>query len=170
MKDVKKIIATLKKEGAVSVKATVKNAVVTKDTNDEGKDYLRIALTLDKDVPNYVLTGDEYKEGTSRFAYILSGSLGHFLSEDERTAFIKDDVCSNPIWCKAILVYSTVEILCQKVKAKEKYINPFSENGEEHEVENDNIYHHLIGFELGSMATKYADRFTEDVLFGKKED
>lgn len=170
MKDVKKIIAALKKDGAVSVKAVIKNATVTKEVNEDGKDYLRIALTLDKEIPNYVQKDDEFVEGKARFAYILSGSLGHFLSEDERTAFIKDDVCADPVWAKAILVYSSVELLCQKVKAKEKYCNPFSENEEKHEVENDNIYHHLINFELGSMAVKYAERFTEKVLFGKKED
>lgn len=171
MKDVQKIIADLKKDGAKVVNAIVKNVTATEEVAVNGKTYLRLCLTLDKEIPAYVQKGDDYIEGESRFAYILSGSVGHFLSEDEETAFIKDSVCASKVRIKAILTYAKVQLLCEKVKGKTQYCNPFSENEEKTELDNDNIFHHLIGLELGSMGRKHAQKYTEHDLFAEdKED
>lgn len=167
MKDSKAIIAAMVKDGCKLMKnVVVKNATASKQTSLNGNDYIRVVLTLNKEVDAYVLNKKtlEYEKGLTRIISVTAPSIGHHLSENEQTAFVRNTVMGDLKLLEMVLSYSKVDLLLEPVKDKQQYTNPFSENPEPHELSHDNIFVHLVGLEMGTLASKRVDKLIDKIL------
>lgn len=168
MKDSKSIIAAMLKDGCKKVEnVVVKNATArVVESKTTGNEYIRVVLTLNKEIPQYVLnrTNLEYEEGASRIIVVTGPSIAHHLSENEETAFVRNIVMGDLKLLEMVLSYSKVDLLLEPVKDKQMYINPFSESDESHELSHDNIFVHLVGLEMGTLASKRVDKLIDKIL------
>lgn len=163
MKEIKKVVAQLLKEGAEKVNGcVVKNVHVTELNN-----YTRVSLTLNKSVKQMVTTeSGDHVEGEHNVVFASSYSIGALLGENEDTAFAKNRILASPKLLEMLLSYSVVDLVLEPVKAGTEYVNPFSNktNAEPRPVDYDTIYTHIVGISLGKKAMKLLDKMENKML------
>lgn len=173
MKEIKKVVSALLKEGAERINdCIVKNVRVTKLDN-----YTRVSLTLNKPVPQYVQTeSGDYVKGEHNVVFTSSYSLAALLGESEDTAFAKNTILDSPKLLEMILSYSTIDLVCEPVKAGQEYINPFSNKNDADAklIEHDNIYCHSIKLTLSkkgfALLSKLEDKMLNEALNSSNTD
>lgn len=161
MKDIKKVVAQLQKEGAESVKNVIVKNVRIKDLDN----YTRISLTLNKDVKQMVANdAGDYEEGTNNVIFVSSYSIGAILANDENIAFAKNLVMQSPELLTMILSYAEIDILLESVKEGQEYTNPFSSSSETKTIEHDSIYVHVVDIRLGKKGQKIVQMLEDKML------
>lgn len=164
MKDVKKVVAQLLKNGAKEIdNVVVKTAsVVSTDSYDT------VRLTLNQEVPGMVretVDGEDvYKRGMTNVVWVSIYSLNAILANDPNTATARKiiiDLDDNGIigdgnMIEDFLTWATIDIIQEPVYTGNDsngnplvYINPFSDNAIPREIEHDSYYTHIIAVEPG---------------------
>ena len=142
------IIAQLIKEGAKEVKnVIVKNVTVT-----PMNEYVRLGLTLDKEVDGYKVEDD----GT----YTPSKVKVIFVS----AAFAANHLLKHPDALAMILSRAQINILQQPVKAGEEYKNPFNDNADVTTFDHDVIINHITEIKLSDFGMKRLDKLADMML------
>lgn len=161
MKDIKKVVAQLQKEGAEIIKdVIVKN--VTVSNQDE---WTRVVLTLNKNVPAMVANDKgDYVEGERNIIFTSTFSIGALLSNNEDIAFAKNLVMQTPELLTMVLSYANVTVVAEHVAKGTEYTNPFSDKAGSRIVEHDSIYHHVVDLNLGKKGQKLTGMLESKVL------
>ena len=161
MKDIKKVVAQLQKEGAESVKNVVVKNVKVKDLDN----YTRISLTLNKEVKQMVANDKgDYEEDVNNVIFVSSYSIGAILANNEEIAFAKNLIMQSPELLTMILSYAEIDILLESVKEGQEYSNPFSSSSETRTIEHDSIYAHVIDIRLGKKGEKIVQMLEDKML------
>lgn len=161
MKDIKKAVAQLLKEGAERVNNVVVKNVMVKDLDN----YTRVSLTLNKSVKQMVLNDDgDYVEGEHNVVFASTYSIGAILANNEDVAFAKNLIMQSPELLTMLLSYAEIDMVLERVTAGEEYINPFSSKTEGNVVEHDSIYCHVIDIRLGKKGNKIVSMLEDKML------
>ena len=161
MKEIKKVVAQLLKEGAESVKNVVVKNVTIKDMDN----YTRVSLTLNKEVRQMVANeSGDYVEGTNNVVFASVYSIGAVLSNDENIAFAKNLIMQSPELLTMVLSYAEVDILLENVKKGIEYINPFASKTESRVIEHDSIFAHIVDIRLGKKGLKIVEMLESKML------
>lgn len=158
----KEVIAQLLKEGAVQVKdITIKNVTVT--PLDE---YVRLGLTLDKEVDGYrqTETGD-YKPAKVNVIFVSAFTIASLLKDDDNAAFAANHLLKHPDALGMILSRATISIIQEKVASGQEYHNPFSNNDDTTPFDHDTIINHVSALTLSEFGLKRLDRLA-DMMMG----
>lgn len=164
MKDIKTVIAQLKKEGAEEVK----NLVVKNVTVKELDSYTRVSLTLNKEVRQMVEDKGEYVEGKHNVVFASTISLGAILGNNEDIAFAKNLIMTSPEILTMVLSYAEIDILLEEVTKGQKYENPFGnkvkDDEDKRQFDHDTILVHPIAIRLGKKGQKIAQMLESKML------
>lgn len=161
MKDIKKVVAQLQKEGAESVKNCVVKNVKVRDLDN----YTRVSLTLNKEVKQMIANdAGDYVEGTNNVIFVSSYSIGAILANSEDIAFAKNLIMQSPELLTMILSYAEIDILLESVKEGQEYTNPFSSSSETRTIEHDSIYAHVVDIRLGKKGEKIIQMLEDKML------
>lgn len=167
MKDIKKVVAQLLKDGATRVD----NLVVKNVTLKPFDSYVRVSLTLNKDVPAYVTSKDDsgndvYVEGQHNVIFASTYSIGAVISNIESLAFAKNYIMNSPELLGMLLSYATITIVAQPVTKDEEYRNPFSDDSSKDPIilDHDTIFHHITEISMGGVAKARLERMVDKII------
>lgn len=158
----KEIVAKLLKEGATQVKdVIIKNVTIT--PLDE---YVRLGLTLDKEVDGYRADDSgEYKESKVNVIFISAFTIAALLKDDDNAAFAANHLIKHPDALGMVLSRAKITILQEKVASGQEYRNPFaSEDADTTIFDHDTIINHIASLELGEFGLKRLDRLADMML------
>ena len=161
MKDIKKVVAQLQKEGAEII-----NNIIVKNVTVSNKDsFTQVVLTLNKNVPAMLTTenGDHVK-GENNIVFTSTYSIGAVLSNNEDIAFAKNLIMQTPELLTMVLSYAEVTIVAEPVTKGQQYTNPFSDKDKVHDVQYDSIYHHVTDIKLGKKGQKLTGLLESKVM------
>lgn len=155
------IIAQLIKEGAKEVKnVTIKNVTVT-----PMNEYVRLGLTLDKEVDGYKAEDDgTYTPSKVKVIFVSAFTIAALLKEDDDAAFAANHLLKHPDALAMIMSRAQINILQQSVKAGEEYKNPFSDNADVTAFDHDVIINHITEIKLSDFGMKRLDRLADMML------
>ena len=155
------IVAQLIKVGAKEVKnITVKNVTVT-----PMNEYVRLGLTLDKEVDGYKAEEDgTYTPSKVKVICISAFTIAALLKEDDDAAFAANHLLKHPDALAMIMSRAQINILQQSVKAGEEYKNPFSDNADVTAFDHDVIINHITNIKLSDFGMKRLDRLADMML------
>ena len=155
------IIAQLIKKGAKEVKnITVKNVTVT-----PMNEYVRLGLTLDKEVDGYKVEEDgTYTLSKVKVIFVSAFTIAALLKEDDNAAFAANHLLKHPDALAMILSRAQINILQQPVKAGEEYKNPFNDNADATAFDHDTIINHITYIKLSDFGMKRLDRLADMML------
>lgn len=155
------IIAQLIKEGAKEVKnVIVKNVTVT-----PMNEYVRLGLTLDKEVDGYKAEDDgTYTPSKVKVIFVSAFTIAALLKEDDDAAFAANHLLKHPDALAMIMSRAQINILQQSVKAGEEYKNPFSDNADVTAFDHDVIINHITNIKLSDFGIKRLDRLADMML------
>ena len=155
------IIAQLIKKGAKEVKnVTVKNVTVT-----PMNEYVRLGLTLDKEVDGYKAEDDgTYTPSKVKVIFVSAFTIAALLKEDDDAAFAANHLLKHPDALAMILSRAQINILQQYVKANEEYKNPWSDNADVTAFDHDVIINHITNIKLSDFGIKRLDRLADMML------
>ena len=155
------IIAQLIKEGAKEVKnVTIKNVTVT-----PMNEYVRLGLTLDKEVDGYKAEEDgTYTPSKVKVIFVSAFTIAALLKEDDDAAFAANHLLKHPDALAMIMSRAQINILQQSVKAGEEYKNPFSDNADVTAFDHDVIINHITNIKLSDFGIKRLDRLADMML------
>lgn len=167
MKDIKKVVAQLLKDGA----QRVDNLVVKNVTLKPFDTYVRVGLTLNKDVPAYVASKDEsgndiYVEGQHNVIFASTYSIGAVISNIESLAFAKNYIMNSPELLGMLLSYATITVVAQPVTKDEEYLNPFSDDSGKDPIiiDHNTIFHHITEISMGGVAKARLERMVDKII------
>lgn len=164
--ETKSVIERLTREGAVLHKdVVVKNVTISKEPN-----YVRVGLTVDKDLPSYVVDKEtgEYVLGTSNVIFTSTYSLSSILKENDDTAFAANYLVTNPNAFSVLLSRAKLNVLQQNVKAHTEYVNPF--NGATTEFDHDVIIYNIIDIiSMSNIGTKALSKIFDTLMSAQPE-
>ena len=154
-------IAQLIKEGAKEVKnVTIKNVTVT-----PMNEYVRLGLTLDKEVDGYKVEDDgTYTPSKVKVIFVSAFTIAALLKEDDNAAFAANHLLKHPDALAMIMSRAQINILQQPVKAGEEYKNPFNDNADVTEFDHDVIINHITEIKLSDFGMKRLDRLADMML------
>lgn len=156
MKDVKKVVSTLLRKGAVRVdNIVVKSAYVSEDGS-------WVVLTLNQNIPMYVQKVDDdgvvtFEKGEGNRLFVSTISVNAVLGNNPMVANLRSLIMSNDENIKDLFSYATIDIIAENVNEGDDYINPFSDSTEGRTIEHSSIYHHLISIEVGDNGEELID-------------
>ena len=155
------IIAQLIKKGAKEVKnVTIKNVTVT-----PMNEYVRLGLTLDKEVDGYKVEDDgTYTPTKVKVIFVSAFTIAALLKEDDNAAFAVNHLIKHPDALAMVISRAQTNILQQPVKAGEEYKNPFSNNADVTAFDHDVIINHIIDIKLSDFGMKRLDRLADMML------
>ena len=155
------IIAQLIKEGAKEVKnVTIKNVTVT-----PMNEYVRLGLTLDKEVDGYKAEEDgTYTPSKVKVIFVSAFTIAALLKEDDDAAFAANHLLKHPDALAMIMSRAQINILQQPVKAGEEYKNPFNDNADVTAFDHDVIINHITNIKLSDFGIKRLDRLADMML------
>ena len=155
------IIAQLIKKGAKEIKnVTVKNVTVT-----PMNEYVRLGLTLDKEVDGYKVEDDgTYTPSKVKVIFVSAFTIAALLKEDDNAAFAANHLLKHPDALAMIMSRAQINILQQPVKAGEEYKNPFNDNADATAVDHDVIINHITEIKLSDFGMKRLDRLADMML------
>ena len=159
--DKKEVIASLLKNGGVAVKD-----VKVKNVNAVGMDtYVRVSLTLDKEVDGYRANEDgTYSLGKTNVIFVSLYSLTSVLKDNEHTAFAVNHILENVKAIGVLLSGATISIIQEPVKEGTDYVNPWSNKGESVKIEHDSIFNHVIDINLSQMGMTMIGRLADSLM------
>lgn len=160
--EAKDVIAQLIKNGAKEIKGVVvKNVTVT--PMDE---YIRLGLTLNKEVDGYrVNDNDEYEEAKTKIVFVSAFTIAALLKESDDAAFAANHLVKHPDALAMIMSRATITIVQERVKAETEYKNPFaSETAETTVFDHDTIINHVTEIKLSDFGLKRLDRLADLML------
>lgn len=145
------------------------NSVRIKNVNFTEKDnYTMISFTLASTIRGFVSKdgGVTYEEGQTNTIFTSLYAIVGALKEDEELGWMANSFLENPQALNLIFNGSTVDILQQEVAAGEEFKNPFStrEDIEPQVYDHDLIINHILGFKLGKVGMKMADRLADKLM------
>lgn len=145
------------------------NSVRIKNVNFTEKDnYTMISFTLASAIRGFVSKdgGVTYEEGQTNTIFTSLYAIVGALKEDEELGWMANAFLENPQALNLIFNGSTVDILQQEVAAGEEFKNPFStrEDIEPQVYDHDLIINHILGFKLGKVGMKMADRLADKLM------
>ena len=154
-------IAQLVKNGAKEVKnVTVKNVTVTPINV-----YVRLGLTLDKEVDGYKAEDDgTYTPSKVKVIFVSAFTIAELLKEDDNAAFAANHLLKHPDALAMILSRAQINILQQPVKAGEEYKNPFNDNADATAFDHDVIINHITEIKLSDFGMKRLDKLADMML------
>lgn len=159
----KEVVAMLLKNGGKLVKdLTLKNVTVTVMEN-----YVRIALTVDKELDGMIAQEDgTYKEGKTKVIFVSLYSITAQLKDNENAAFAVNDLLRNPNGAEVILSRAKINVIQEAVKAGMDYKNPWSEKEDASitHFDHNTIINHVIDIELSDRANALLDRLALNKL------
>ena len=155
------IIAQLVKNGAKEVKnVTVKNVTVT-----PMNEYVRLGLTLDKEVDGYKAEEDgTYTPSKVKVIFVSAFTIAALLKEDDNAAFAANHLLKHPDALAMIMSRAQINILQQPVKAGEEYKNPFNDDADATAFDHDVIINHITEIKLSDFGIKRLDRLADMML------
>lgn len=145
------------------------NSVRIKNVNFTEKDnYTMISFTLTTAIRGFVSKdgGVTYEEGQTNTVFTSLYAIVGALKEDEELGWMANALLVNPQALNLIFNGSTVDILQQEVSAGEEFRNPFStrEDVELQVYDHNLIINHILGFKLGKVGMKMADRLADKLM------
>lgn len=145
------------------------NSVRIKNVNFTEKDnYTMISFTLGNAIRGFVSKdgGITYEEGQTNTVFTSLYAIVGALKEDEELGWMGNALLENPQALNLIFNGSTVDILQQEVSAGEEFRNPFStrEDVEPQVYDHNLIINHILGFKLGKVGMKMADRLADKLM------
>lgn len=158
----KEIIAELLRNGGVSVKdLKVKNVTVTRCEN-----YVRLGITLDKQVKGIVTkdNGVTYEEGETNVIFVSLYSITSLLKDDDDAAFAANHLVEHPDAMSIILSRASLNIIQETVEAGTEYKNPWSTNAEATVFDHKTIITHVTDVTLSDFAVRKLDRLADSLL------
>lgn len=158
--NINEIIAQLIKEGAKEIKnVTIKNVTVT-----PMNEYVRLGLTLDKEVDGYKTDEDgTYTPSKVKVIFVSAFTITALLKEDDNAAFAANHLLKHPDALGMILSRATINVIQQPVKAGEEYKNPFN-NADSTTFDHDTIINHITNIQLSDFGMKRLDRLADMML------
>ena len=155
------IIAQLIKKGAKEVKnVTIKNVTVT-----PMNEYVRLGLTLDKEVDGYKVEDDgTYTPSKVKVIFVSAFTIAALLKEDDNAAFAANHLLKHPDALAMIMSRAQINILQQPVKAGEEYKNPFNDNADVTAFDHDVIINHITEIKLSDFGMKRLDKLADMML------
>lgn len=145
------------------------NSIRIKNVNYTEKDnYTMISFSLATPIRGFVSNdgGITYEEGNTNTMFTSSYAISGALKEDEELGWMANALLDNPQALNLIFNGAQIDILQQHISAGEEYKNPFSTRTEvEPQVyDHDIIINHIIGFKLGKVGLKMADKLADKML------
>lgn len=145
------------------------NSIRIKNVNYTEKDnYTMISFSLATPIRGFVSNdgGVTYEEGNTNIMFTSSYAISGALKEDEELGWMANALLDNPQALNLIFNGAQIDILQQHISAGEEYKNPFSTRTEvEPQVyDHDIIINHIIGFKLGKVGLKMADKLADKML------
>ena len=155
------IVAQLIKKGAKEIKnVTVKNVTVT-----PMNEYVRLGLTLDKEVDGYKAEDDgTYTPSKVKIIFVSAFTIAALLKEDDDAAFAANHLLKHPDALAMIMSRAQINILQQSVKAGEEYKNPFSDNADATAFDHDVIINNITEIKLSDFGMKRLDKLADMML------
>lgn len=162
-KNFKSIVRSIIANGANKCTNVVKNVNITEKDN-----YTMVSFTLQNRVKGFVSNdgGITYESGLTNVIYTSLYAIVGTMKEDENLSWMANFVMSNPSILNLVLNGSKITFLQQEIAMGEEYINPFStqQDPEPNYFDHDVIINHVIGFELGNMGKKMADKLADKIM------
>ena len=158
----KDIIAQLLKEGAKSVKdVVIKNVTVTPTEK-----YIRLGLTLDKEVDGYRANEDgNYVPAKVNVIFVSAFTIASLLKDDENAAFAANHLLSHPDALGIVLSRAKITILQESVASGTDYKNPFSsENSDSVVFTHDAIINHISSLTLSEFGLNRLDKLADKMM------
>lgn len=145
------------------------NSARIKNVNYTEKDnYTMISFTLGTNIDGYVSkdNGVTYELGKTNILFTSLFAIVGAMKEDEELSWMANALLENPQVLNLILNGGTVDILQQEIPAGVEFSNPFStkENPDTSVYDHDIIVNHVIGFTLGKVGQKMADRLADKLM------
>lgn len=145
------------------------NSVRIKNVNYTEKDnYTMISFTLASPIRGFVSNdnGVTYEEGHTNTVFTSLYAIVGALKEDEELGWMANALLENPQALNLIFNGSTVDIIQQEISAGEEFRNPFStrEDVESQVYDHNLIINHILGFKLGKVGMKMADRLADKLM------
>lgn len=145
------------------------NSVRIKNVNFTEKDnYTMISLTLAQPIKGFVSNdgGASYEEGVTQTMFTSLFAIAGALKEDEDLGWMANTLLEKPEAINLILNGAQVDILQQEIGAGEEYSNPFSTRTdvEAQVYDHDVIINNIVGFKLGKVGLKMADKLADKLL------
>lgn len=156
------IINHLKKSGCEEVKnLTIRSVTVTPKEN-----VTQIGLNVDKEVNAYLIDKEtgEIVLSTSSVIFTNTYQLGGVLRDNEEASFAVNYMIEHPKSFEAIMSKAKIDILQQKVKAEEEYVNPFSSNPTPITFDHDIVINYITNVEIGKLGLKGLDKLFDKIL------
>ena len=160
--ETKEVIAQLIKQGAKQVKdVTIKNVTVT--PQDE---YVRLGLTINKEVDGYRANEDgTYEPAKVKVIFVSAFTVAALLKDNDDAAFAANHLIKHPDAMGMILSRANISIVQEEVKAGEEYKNPFSDTAEAVVFDHDTIINHIADIKLSDFGMKRLERLA-DMMMG----
>lgn len=145
------------------------NSVRIKNVNfTENDNYTMVSFTLGSTIRGFISKdgGITYEEGQTNIIFTSLYAIVGALKEDEELGWMANALLNNPQALNLIFNGATVDILQQEISAGEEFKNPFSTRDDvESQVYDHNlIINHVLGFKLGKVGMKMADRLADKLM------
>lgn len=145
------------------------NSVRIKNVNfTENDNYTMVSFTLGSTIRGFISKdgGITYEEGQTNIIFTSLYAIVGALKEDEELGWMANALLNNPQALNLIFNGATVDILQQEISAGEEFKNPFSTRDDvESQVYDHNlIINHVLGFKLGKIGMKMADRLADKLM------
>lgn len=151
---------SLIKQGCNEIKDILVKNVNFKDMGD----HVRLTFTLNQTIPAFITTEDDNGDSIrvldkSNILFTSTYAIGGMLKDNAIAAHAANDLVSNPTAMCTILSYGRVDILQQRVKANEPYVNPFSTKKDiaPEVYDEDKLINHIVNVELSDRAIQILD-------------
>ena len=155
-------VASLRKAGAKSETDVIVKNITIADCNN----WTRVALTLNREVDGAVSDEDgNWSIGKTNVVFMSLYSIVGTLKNTDDTIAIASYIAKHPTSLQIILSGAKIELLQQKVKANETYINAFTNEEVEHDSDHDSLFNHLVSVEFTDKALRAIEKI-EDKLLG----
>ena len=156
------VIELLAKNGAKTIKGLKIRNVNTKIEEE----YIRVSLTLDKEVDGYVSKPDttEFEKGKTNVVFLSLYSITAILKESDDYAFLASYVLEHPNTIKVLLSGAFIDIMQEEVAEGQEYVNPWSSDNKTTLFDHSTIINHLINIKLGPLGDKTVERVFDKMI------
>ena len=155
-------VASLRKSGAKSETDVIVKNITIVDCNN----WTKVALTLNREVDGAVIDENgNWSFGKTNVVFMSLYSIVGTLKNTDDTIAIASYIAKHPTSLQIILSGAKIELLQQKVKANETYINAFTNEEVEYESDHDSIFNHVVSIVISDKGHRAIEKI-EDKLLG----
>lgn len=139
----------------------VKNVTVTQQES-----YVRVALTLDKEVDGFVTedNGVTYQRGKTKVIFVSLYSIISLLKDNDDAAFASNHLLQHPEAMNVVLNRAKINIIQEDVAENAQYKNPWSDSAEAVVFDHETIINHLTDIKLSDFAVRKLDKLADALL------